>query len=95
MVEVGENDLESVSDSSEYILDRYLDSIERHVGSPGGVRVRGLDDLRVDLVGARDQHHREGLGSSANSSHEVVREVTARTQQRRLSAWINTDGDPL
>jgi hypothetical protein len=66
VVKVAKNDLDTLVLLAQHILGWHLNVIERHVGSAGCGRVRGLDLLCLDTLAALDEEHTQALlGSGA------------------------------
>lgn len=77
VVEVAEDDVDALVLLAEEVLDGDLDVVKGDVGGAGGGRVRGLDGLRLDALGALDEEDAEAL-ARVDAGDEVVGEDAVR-----------------
>lgn len=75
VVEVAEDDVDTLVLLAEQVLHGDLDVVKGDVGGSGGGGVGGLDGLCLDALAALDQHDAEGL-AGADTDDEVVAEDT-------------------
>lgn len=71
MVEVAENDLNTLVLLAQHVLSRNLDVVERHVSCTSSSRVRGLNLLGLDTLTALDEEDTQALVCSSTSD-EVI-----------------------
>ena len=65
-------------------------TIKEDMSSTRSVRIRSFDNLCFDLIGSRNQHHRQSLWSRSYSSHEVIRKIpAAQHKTHRRSAFVS------
>lgn len=73
MVEVAENDVDTLVLFAEEVLDRDLDVVEGDIGGTCGGRVRCLDGLGRNTLATLDQEHAQVV-AGADTSDEIVAE---------------------
>lgn len=75
MVEVAENDMDTLVLLAKQVFNGNLDVIKGDVGGTSGRRVRGLDSLGLDTLATLNEQHAEAL-ASVDTSDEVIAEDT-------------------
>lgn len=75
VVEIAQDDMDSLVLLPEQILDRDLDVIKSDIGSARGRGVRCLDGLGLDAFTTLDEEHTKAL-ASVDAGNEIVAEDT-------------------